>query len=62
MIMVGDAADDLRDWEKDQLELEREMARAGCRRCPLRELHTVLECPVCHDLGWINANGEPCEP
>lgn len=59
---MGDAADDLRDWEVQQELTEMLMRDRGCKRCPRRHLHDANECPICLDLGWIDSEGHPCEP
>lgn len=57
---MGDAADDVFDAALKNEMTEGLMLAAGCRHCT--ERHGDEECPVCHDLGWIDRNGEPCEP
>lgn len=57
---MGDAADDAFDAAFDLDQLHTTMRDAGCRRCT--QHHTDKECPVCMDLGWIDRNGDPCEP
>lgn len=60
---MSEAADDCFDAEMRQHREEDAMRAAGCRRCHhQRNSNGESECPVCHDLGWLNANGEPCEP
>jgi hypothetical protein len=57
---MGEAADDAFDAALSDEITTSMMRDAGCRRCT--QHHIVDECPVCLDLGWINSNGEPCEP
>lgn len=57
---MGDAADDAFDREEDQTLTLVLMKQAGCRRCPMP--HGDWDCLMCHDLGWLDSNGNPCEP
>lgn len=57
---MGDASDDVFQESLRESHVAIEMYMAGCRRCP--NLHDEKECLVCHDLGWLDRNGEPCEP
>jgi hypothetical protein len=59
---MGDAADDTYDAEEVATELSERMRLMGCKRCPLTFEHDENECPICLDLGWIDAEGNPCEP
>lgn len=57
---MSDAADHASDLEDQFHQTEAIMIAAGCKRC--NRLHDENECPICHDLGWLDTNGEPCEP
>lgn len=59
---MGDAADDVYEAAERQQRLIDDMAAAGCRRCHACAAHPITECPVCHDLGWLDRDGNPCEP
>lgn len=56
-----DAADDVYDAEFEVEQLYSAMRTAGCRPCDHPQHLTADECPACKDLGWLTANGEPCE-
>lgn len=60
---MGDAADDMFNAAMAEENIREAMADAGCFRCcdPLCG-QADIECPTCHDLGWVNEDGEPCEP
>ncbi len=57
---MGDVADDAFDGALADQAIVDAMHRAGCRRCPY--CPDDDECPICHDLGWLDADGRPCEP
>lgn len=62
---MGEAADDAFDAAFRRNATEEAMLRFGCRRCPQYPHDHISgddECPVCKDFGWIDANGDPCEP
>ena len=59
---MGEAADDAYDLELQAQDIAFRMKAAGARRCPRFDLHDVNECPLCKDLGWIDKDGNPCEP
>ncbi len=58
--MSDTAADDAFDAAFNIEAVNQAMRNAGCIRCPA--VHDEHECPICLDLGWIDANGAPCEP
>lgn len=59
---MGDAADDAFDAALREQATTQAMHDAGCRRCTACPKDGVHDCLVCFDFGWINSNGEPCEP
>jgi hypothetical protein len=59
---MGDGADDAQDAEERHNWTIAMMTRAGCRPCPHLPHEGGEECPVCHDLNWLDADGKPCEP
>lgn len=62
---MGDAADDLFDAGLRRYEVAAAMSDAGaipCPNCRVCRWLADIECPVCHDLGWLDKNGNPCEP
>lgn len=58
---MGDAADDVFDSGARVARDHELMRAAGCRPCPNRHKDGDDECPTCHDLGWLDAAGNPCE-
>lgn len=62
---MGDAADDAYDQELKQQDMAYRMKAAGCIRCNhcnQPDYVGEFECPICLDLGWIDKDGNPCEP
>lgn len=58
---MGEASDDVFDAALRDEATAGMMRAAGCRRCTTCPRNGD-ECMVCHDLGWLDANGNPCEP
>lgn len=60
--MPGDAADDMYDAEMARLDEHEAMIAAGCRPC----LHPATDadgvCVICDGMGWLDSDGDPCEP
>jgi hypothetical protein len=60
---MGQVADDAFDAAIRSGEIDEQMKFAGARRCNHRLRATEGdECPTCLDLGWIDKDGNPCEP
>lgn len=60
---MGEAADDLFEWEMEQAERLREAYARGDRPCPVCAPKAEIEheCPKCGGLGWLDKRGEPTE-
>lgn len=58
---MGEAADDA--WDAADRELCEMQFRAalGIKRCRCFFSSSDDECPICHDLGWIDKDGKPSE-
>lgn len=63
---MGEAADDAFYAAYSEYERNETMRLAGAKRCRcMTDFELAISdapCPTCHDLGWIDANGRPCEP
>jgi hypothetical protein len=59
---MGDAADDTYNAMERDSYIKKQMKSLGCKRCPNDHKDYTTACLICHDLGWIDKNGEPCEP
>lgn len=68
--MPGDAADDMYDAEMRSGQYAEDMLANDCKPCPKctdrRRDRSCSDldggsCPVCADLGWIDADGNPAE-
>jgi hypothetical protein len=62
---MGEIADDYFDSMMREHEVRKTMEAADCIPCPNCRANMWLadvECPVCHDLGWLDKDNNPCEP
>lgn len=59
---MGDAADDAFDAMLRDDETRDAMLRAGCKPCLHPEQDADGVCIKCDGMGWLDSDGQPCEP
>ena len=61
---MGEIADDAFDSairRQAEIDLATQEGAKPCPHCSKPDYIHADECPICHDLGWIDRDGNPCE-